>query len=130
MRGLIGSSSSIIQMSSVNDLKLIKSLNENHSTELAELVDMTFGAKPDDELQRLISAELVEIDATGLHLNCRYHRWESAEKNDRLFNEHTDETTRVFFIPFAYPANDEKAMKSMIRDMIDKAKANYLKGWE
>lgn len=117
-------------MSTVNDLAFIQSLNENHSTELAELVEMTFGPKPDEELQRLISAELVQIDSAGLHVVCRYHRWESAEKNDRMFNEHTDETTRIFFIPFVYPATDAKEMESMIGKMIDKAKANYLKGWE
>ncbi|CAF5169195.1 unnamed protein product, partial [Rotaria sp. Silwood1] len=41
--------------------KIMKNLNTNYSTELAELVDMTFGPRPEAELQRLTSAHVVAL---------------------------------------------------------------------
>lgn len=111
-------------------LKIKTDLNTNYSTELAELVEMTFGPKPDAELQRLTTAEVNTIDSQGLHLLCYYHRWETAEKNDRMFHEHTDETTRVFIVPFSIQPHSKEELLSVIDIMIKQAKENYLKGFE
>jgi hypothetical protein len=112
-------------------LLIIKNnLNANYSTELAELVEMNFGAKPDNELQRLTSAQIIEIDCFGLRLQCNYHRWETAEKNDRMFHEHTDETTRIFTVPFSTQPHSKEELLSVIEKMINDARASYLKGFE
>ncbi len=74
-------------------LKIIEELNNKNSTEIAELVEMNYGAKPEPELQRLHSAQVIAIDSSGLRLIYNYHRWETAEQNDRMFHEHTNETT-------------------------------------
>ncbi|CAF3314364.1 unnamed protein product [Rotaria socialis] len=110
--------------------KIVNSLNKNYSTELAELVDMTFGPKPEAELQRLSIAEVISVDKFGLRLLCNYHRWEEVEKNDRMFNEHTDATTRIFTIPFPNQPNSKEELLSAIDKMINKAKASYLKGFD
>lgn len=109
---------------------IITNLNANYSSELAELVDMTFGPKPEPELQRLTAAQVVSIDSCGLHLLCNYHRWEAAEKNDRMFREHTDATTRVFTIPFPFVPNSKEDLSSIIDKMMIDAKASYLKGFD
>ena len=109
---------------------LIDDLNKKYSTELAELVEMTFGAKPDDELQRLNNVELREMGPFGLRLLCKYHRWETAEKNDRMFREHTDETNRIFTIPFPRQPTTHQDLRVIVDQMIDEAKKSYLKGFE
>ncbi|CAF5141790.1 unnamed protein product, partial [Rotaria sp. Silwood1] len=48
--------------------KIMKNLNTNYSTELAELVDMTFGPRPEAALQRLTTAEVIAIGSFGLRL--------------------------------------------------------------
>jgi hypothetical protein len=111
-------------------LKIKNNLNTNHSTELAELVEMTFGAKPDNELQRLTSAHIIAIGPFGLRLQCTYHRWETAEKNNRMFHEHTDETTRIFTVPFSTQPHSKNELLLVIEKMINDAKASYLKGFE
>ena len=82
-----------MQMSTVNDLDLSDLINE-----LGELMEMTYGPKPDDELQ----------------LFCRYHRWENAETNDRMFNKHTDETTRYFQILFSIEPKTDKELRTFV----------------
>jgi hypothetical protein len=111
-------------------LKIKNDLNTNYSTELAELVDMTFGPKPEAELQRLINAEVIVIGSFGLRLLCNYHRWETAEQNDRMFHEHTDETTRIYTVPFSILPRSKEELLSVIEKMINDAKASYLKGFE
>jgi hypothetical protein len=110
--------------------KIKNDLNTNYSTELAELVDMTFGPKPDAELQRLTSVEIIAIDSFGPRLLCNYHRWETAEKNDRMFHKHTDETTRIFTIPFSIQPHSKEELLSVIEKMINDAQTSYLKGFE
>ncbi|CAM4760118.1 unnamed protein product [Rotaria magnacalcarata] len=110
--------------------QIIDNLNKNYSTELAELVDMTFGSKPEAELQRLSMAEVISVGTFGLRLLCNYHRWEEAEKNDRMFNEHTDATTRIFTIPFPNQPNSKEALFSAIDKMINEAKESYFKGFD
>lgn len=111
-------------------LKIKNDLNTNYSSELAELVEMTFGPKPEAELQRLTCAELIAIDTSGLRFLCSYHRWETAEKNDRMFHEHTNETTRGFTVPFSIQPHSKEELLSIIEKMINNAKASYLKGFE
>ncbi|CAF1002846.1 unnamed protein product [Adineta steineri] len=113
-----------------NDENIINNLNTNYSCELAELVDMTFGSKPEPELQRLTTAQITAIDSSGLHLLCNYHRWETAERNDRMFHEHTDETTRIFTIPFQAQPYSKEQLSKVIEKMINDAKLSYLKGFE
>ncbi|UJR37108.1 hypothetical protein I4U23_029812 [Adineta vaga] len=113
---------------SVSDI--LKNLNTNYSTELAELVEMTFGSKPEPELQRLSTAEMIAIGSFGFRLLCHYHRWETAEKNDRMFHEHTDETTRIFTIPFPTQPRSREELLTVIEEMIKDAKASYLKGFD
>ncbi|CAF2038244.1 unnamed protein product [Rotaria magnacalcarata] len=110
--------------------QIIDNLNKNYSTELAELVDMTFGSKPEAELQRLSMAEVISVGTFGLRLLCNYHRWEEAEKNDRMFNEHTDATTRIFTIPFPNQPNSKEELFSAIDKMINEAKESYFKGFD
>ncbi len=110
--------------------KIKNDLNTNYSTELAELVDMTFGTKPEAELQRLTSAEVIAIGSFGLRLFCNYHQWETAEKNGRMFHEHTDETTRVFTVPFSIQPHSKEELFSIVEKMINDAKASFFKGFE
>jgi len=110
--------------------EMLNNLNTNYSSELAELVDMTFGPKPEAELQRLTTAQVIAIDSLGLRLLCNYHRWEAAEKNDRMFNKHIDETTRIFTIPFSTQPHSKEELILVIEKMINDAKASYLKGFE
>ncbi|CAF0771821.1 unnamed protein product [Rotaria sp. Silwood1] len=109
--------------------KIMKNLNTNYSTELAELVDMTFGPRPEAELQRLTTAEVIAIGSFGLRLLCNYHRWETAEKNDRMFHEHIDATTRIFTIPFPIESNSKEELLSIIDKMMNEARTSYLKGF-
>ncbi|CAF3066293.1 unnamed protein product [Rotaria sp. Silwood2] len=108
---------------------IMNNLNTNYATELAELVDMTFGPKPEPELQRLTTAEVIAVGSFGLRLLCNYHRWETAEKNDRMFREHTDATTRFFTIPFSIEPNSKEELLSIIDKMMNEAKASYLQGF-
>jgi len=110
--------------------KIIHDLNTKNSTEIAELVDMKYGSKPEPELQRLTSAQVIAIDSRGLHLMCNYHRWEAAEQNDRMFHEHTDETKRYYTIPFLTQPHSKEELVTMIEQMIQDAQASYLKGFE
>ncbi len=110
--------------------KIKNDLNANYSTEIAELVDMNFGPKPEAELQRLTSAEVIAIGSFGLRLLCNYHRWEPAETNDRMFHKHTDETTRIFTIPFSTQPHSIEELSSVLEKMIYNAKTSYLKGFE
>ncbi|CAF1206652.1 unnamed protein product [Rotaria sordida] len=107
--------------------KIMNNLNTNYSTELAELVDMTFGPKPEVELQRLTTAEVIDVGSFGLRLLCNYHRWETAEKKDRMFHEHTDAITRIFTIPFFIEPNSKEELLSIIDQMMNEAKTSYLK---
>lgn len=110
--------------------EIIQDLNTNKFTELAELVEMKYGAKPEPELQRLASVQVSRIDIIGLHLLCIYHRWETAEKNDRMFCQHTDETQRFYTIPFLTQPHSRKELRVVIDTMISRAKENYLKGFD
>lgn len=111
-------------------LKIKDDLNKKYSTELVELIDMIYGPKPETELQRLTNAEVIRIDSLGLHLLCYYHRWETAEKNDRMFHEHIDQTTRIFTIPFEKQPHSKDELVSVIQKMINDAKESYLKGFD
>jgi hypothetical protein len=91
---------------------------------------MNFGPKPEAELQRLTSAEVIAIGSFGLRLLCNYHRWETAETNDRMFHKHTDETTRIFTIPFSTQPHSIEELSSVLEKMIYNAKTSYLKGFE
>ena len=110
--------------------KIMNNLNKNYSSELAELVEMTFGPKPEEELQRLTSAQVIAIGSFGLRFLCSYHRWETAEKNDRMFREHTDATNRVFTVPFSIQPHSKEELLLIINKMINEAKASYMKGFE
>ena len=108
----------------------IDDLNTKKFTELAELVEMKYGAKPEPELQRLASVQVVAIDASGLHLLCKYHRWETVEKIDRMFSQHTDETKRLYIIPWIAPPRSQVELREIIEKMINEGKESYLKGFE
>jgi hypothetical protein len=110
--------------------KIIDDLNTKNWSEIAELVDMNYGPKPEPELQRLIGVQVIAIDSGGLHLICNYHRWEMAEQNDRMFHEHTDETKRYYTIPFLIQPHSKAELVTVIEQMIRDAKASYLKGFE
>lgn len=110
--------------------KIISNLNTKYSTELGELVDMTFGPKPEAELQRLLTAEVISLGSFGFRLLCHYHRWEAAERNDRMFREHTDETTRIFTIPFSKEPHSKDELLVIVESMINTAKESYLKGFD
>ena len=110
--------------------EIIQDLNTNKFTELAELLEMRYGAKPEPELQRLIGVRVIAIDLAGLHLLCHYHRWETAEKNDRMFAQHTDETQRSYIIPFITQPHSREELRLVINKMISEAKESYLKGFD
>ena len=110
--------------------KIIDDLNIKNFAEIAELVEMKYGSKPEAELQRLTSAQVIAIDSIGLRLICNYHRWETAETNDRMFHQHTDETRRYYTIPYPIQPRSKEELMRIIEKMIDDAKENYLKGFE
>lgn len=110
--------------------EIIDDLNTNKFSELAELVEMKYGSKPEPELQRLASVQVVAIDASGLHLLCKYHRWETAENIDRMFSQHTDETKRLYVIPWIAPPRSQEELRAIIEKMINEGKESYLKGFE
>lgn len=53
---------------------MIDNSNRSYPIGLAELVEMTLGAKPETELQRLTSAKVIGLDSFGLRFLCHCHR--------------------------------------------------------
>lgn len=84
-------------MQSQSITQLINELNENHSSEIGDVIDVFKSQRDYVKVQRLHEAKVTSINEHGMNIECLYHLWEKEEQVDRFFQHKVTDTINVFF---------------------------------